>query len=234
MEFLILLAALGIIGLISSRRWRRQLIFPLIGVVLFCGITFSSPAIALAHWGLVIGLPTDSKEVVDAIVVLGRGEELRERRVEAASELWQLKRAPGIFVSGMLDAREVIESLIENGLPKQKMAGESCSQTTEENAQFTTALLRPRKIRKILLVTDSPHMRRSLLVFRSFGFIVIPYPLSLPAYWSKAQQMKSILREYIALAGYAMTGRFKQRSIQELNYPSANIFEKLKSWNCRI
>ena len=220
--------------MIMKRRWRRFIIIPVMGVVLFFSLALSSPMIALAKWGLVFSVPPDSGEAADAIVVLGRGEELRERRVEVVSKLWKAQRSPRIFISGMLDAREIVERLTETGFPRRAIKGESCSQTTEENAQFTTAILRPQKVRKILLVTDSPHMLRSLLQFRSFGFTVIPHSSSLPLEWNEFKQMRSIVREYVALATYALTNRFKERTIQELEQPTSQTIEKLATWNCKL
>ncbi|MDX2230093.1 MAG: YdcF family protein [Leptolyngbyaceae cyanobacterium bins.349] len=206
----------------------------MMGVVLFFALIVSPPIITLANWGLVYSLPADSGDAVDAIVVLGRGPDLRERRVEIAEELWKAKRSSYIFASGMLDAQQIVERLRENGLPKQRLAGEACSQTTEENAQFTSVFLQPQKIEKILLVTDPPHMLRSLLLFQSFGFTVIPSPTSLPLKWSTYQQMQLIIREYAALANYKLTGRFKPRTANELKYLNVQATTKITNWNCKI
>ncbi|MDX2240345.1 MAG: YdcF family protein [Leptolyngbyaceae cyanobacterium bins.302] len=234
MEVLIFLTVLGITGLLCDRRWRRCFIYPLMGIVLFFWLVLSAPMIALAHWGLVFSLPPDLGDTVDAIVVLGRGEELREGQVEIVNKLWKARRSPSIFVSGMSNAQETINRLKENGLSDRILSGERCSQNTEENAQFTEAVLRPQNVRKILLVTDSPHMLRSLLMFRSFGFTVIPHSSSLPLNWSAAKRMKLILREYAALAKYHLTGRFKERTAHELKHPAPQIIEKLTTWKCQI
>ncbi|MGA7933498.1 MAG: hypothetical protein WCA35_08115, partial [Kovacikia sp.] len=84
------------------------------------------------------------------------------------------------------------------------------------------------------LVTDLPHMRRSVLSFDSFGFTVLPYPSPLPAQMSFQDQLTVIVREYLGLAKYSFTGRFRQRSSAELNYPSMEVLGKLSSWNCRL
>jgi uncharacterized SAM-binding protein YcdF (DUF218 family) len=234
MEVLIILAVLGVAGLTNTRRWRRWLIYPLMAVVVGLALTFSPLGVALANWGLTFALPLDSGNSVDAIVVLGRGEVLRERRVEIVNSLWKSKRSPDIFASGMLDALEIINRLKEEGVPAQALSGERCSQTTQENAQFTSTLLRPRKLQTILLVTDTPHMLRALLLFQSFGFNVIPYPASLPPTLDVSKQMRSILREYVAIGSYALTGQFNKKSTTELDSPPSDVTEKLKNWKCEL
>lgn len=53
---------------------------------------------------------------------------------------------------------------------------ESESHTTYENAVNAAALLRPRNISRVALVTDSVHMPRAELAFRKQGFVVVPAP----------------------------------------------------------
>ncbi|MGA7932884.1 MAG: YdcF family protein [Kovacikia sp.] len=234
MEALLLLTSIGILWLISSRWWRRRLLNPL-AIFLLVYLVGTSPAgIWLATWGLTVSLPPDSGKTADAIVVLGRGAALENSRVETVNQLWQAGRASRVFASGMMDAPSIIDRLKEHGIPGQLLSGERCSQSTEENAQFTAAELRPQKVQKILLVTDLPHMRRSVLSFDSFGFTVLPYPSPLPAQMGFQDQLISIAREYLGLAKYSFTGRFRQRSSAELDHPSREVLEKLSTWNCRL
>jgi uncharacterized SAM-binding protein YcdF (DUF218 family) len=234
MEALILLALVGVFWLISSRRWRHRVIAPIAILVLALSVATSPVGISVATWGLVSSLPTDSGELVDAIVVLGRGEELRHHRVEVAEKQWQTKRAAKIFASGMLDASEIVEHLKDNGIPHQAISGEQCSQSTEENAIFTSEILKPQKSQKIVLITDQPHMLRALLTFRSFGFTVIPHASLLPSGWSSRQQILLIAREYLGLAQYAVTGRFKPRTQIQLKVLSAEASNKVSDWKCLI
>jgi uncharacterized SAM-binding protein YcdF (DUF218 family) len=48
--------------------------------------------------------------------------------------------------------------------------------TTREEAARIDRLLRPRGVRKILLVTDGPHMARAKALFERVGFEVLPAP----------------------------------------------------------
>ena len=234
MEALILLTLIGISWLVSPRRWRQRVIKPVTIVALASLIATSPWTVQLAIWGLTVSLPMDGGEQTDAIVVLGRGEELRGHRVELIHKLWQAGHAPQVFASGMMDAQPIIERLQRKGLPGSILHGESCSRSTEESALHTAAILYPQGVRKIILMTDSPHMLRSFLLFRNVGFRVIPYPSPLPDQWNSLRQITFIFREYVGLIQYALTGRFKQRSTAELKHPPSAILEKFTEWNCRV
>ncbi len=235
MEVAIGVAGLWVLWLVSPKRWRRRLVGPLIIVAAGLIVLSSSWFVDLLTWGLTWPLPNDSGDRVDAIVVLGRGESLRDERLAKVWQLWREERASNIFASGMLDAKFITRRLEKSGVPVLSLGGEECSQTTEENALFTSALLRSRGIDDILLVTDSPHMLRAFLTFRSMSFEVTPHPVSLqPQQMGKISRLRTVLREYVALLHHAITGKFKARSPQALDNPSAEITHKIDDWNCKV
>jgi uncharacterized SAM-binding protein YcdF (DUF218 family) len=235
MKALICLAILWVLWLISSSRWRRRLIQPL--SVLASGFfILTSPAfVSLLTWGMTAQIPPDLGEHVDMIVVLGRGSDLRTQRQTVAWQLWQSKRADKIFASGMMDALAMVQYWQDKGVPITSLAGEECSQTTEENAVFTSAILRHYKVKKILLVTDPSHMWRAFLIFRSMGFNVIPHATSLESQQlTTIQQLIGVIREYLGMIDYALSGKFRQRSSQELDNPSPKTLQKITKWNCKV
>lgn len=194
------------------------------GLLLFIYFLISSPiAIAAGNQILTGFLPDDSQVKTDAIVVLGRGPELRQERVDRASQLWQEKRAPLIFASGWGDAVEIVDLLQQAGIPPQAIDGEPCSRTTEQNALYTAELLKPKGVNRILLVTDPPHMLRSFLTYRSLGFDVIPHPNPLPSRLAEQKAAFLIMREYLGLVSYGLTGRFFPRSLD----PQEGLLSKL-------
>lgn len=225
---------LGFIWFTNSRQKRRQLTISVTIFVLTYLIVISEPILALTIQELLGTFPVDSGAAVDAIVVLGRGNELRNNRIETAAKLWEAKRAPKLFASGMMDAPQIIRRLETKGIPIQVLSGESCSQSTEENALFTATILHPLGIRRILLITDFPHMLRSFLTFSSFGFTVVPHTSSMPPNWTSKQKLLLMFREDLGLIGYALMGQFQPRSDSEIKYPPALVFEKLSNWHCRL
>lgn len=189
-----------------------------LGVVLL-GIYLASAspiAIALASRGLVSFLPPDTGQTADAIVILGRGHDLSPSRVGVATALWKDQRAPMVFTSGRGDAPEMLAMLRQNGVPESASDGEPCSSTTEENAQFTAEILQPKGIKRIILVTDPPHIMRSYLTFRSLGFEVIPHSSPLSQTIGHRTQGFLVAREYVGLIAYGLLGRYSPRTVQPL------------------
>lgn len=216
---LISLAIFGIRWIIQNKQARRWLKNWKVIISLFC-ITASIPLIVnVATQGLVAFLPTDTGETAQAIVVLGRGPKLRQERVDAAAELWQTQRAPMIFVSGLMDADDLIPKIKAKGILDAAVDGENCSRTTWENTLFSAAILHPQQIRKILLVTDGPHMWRSLLLFRAHGFTVIPHPTPLPSNYGFKSTALLTLREYLGIVGYALQGLFHPERSSQVDNP---------------
>ncbi|MGG6295552.1 YdcF family protein [Leptolyngbya sp. AN02str] len=194
----------------SLRRNRRVAMLLLIGG--FSIVLLRSPLfVPIGNQLMVQALPPDRGQSVDAIVVLGRGLELRPQRVAAALALWQNQRAPRIFASGRGDGAEITAALQQQGIPANALAEESCSRTTEENAEFTAAVLKPKGVQSILLVTDPTHIMRSFLTFRSFGFQVVPYVSAVPEHMSVNYQRRMVVRETLSLVGYGLLGRYFPR-----------------------
>lgn len=207
-----LLLIIGVPWISNFRKRWKQAVSGLGVLLLLTYLLVLSPySIRLEELLLVKPLPTDNGTEADAIVVLGRGQELRGERVAVAKQLWQAGRAPTVFASGSGDAIEIGELLRQAGVPEEAVDGEPCSRTTEENARFTAALLKPRNVEKILLVTDPPHMLRSKLTFESLGFEVMPYVTPLPPQLDLKKKAFLVFREYLGLISYGLQGRFNPR-----------------------
>lgn len=196
------------------RNFRRVLILvtviSLLPLVLSLVVT-SPPFLDFANAQLMnfpaMNFPSNDSTKNDAIVILGRGGALRESRVKVASDLWRSQQAPKIFASGRGDALAMQDMLRAIAISEEDLSSEDCSRTTAENAEFTGLLLKPQGVNKILLVTDPPHMLRSLLTFRRYGFEVTAAPSLLPAEMRDRDRKLLILREYLALIVYKILGR---------------------------
>lgn len=167
---------------------------------------------AIAMSGLTTFLPQDDGLPADALVILGRGKLQAIERTQQAAKLWRAERAPIILASGDDDAPKFVRWLAAEGIPDSALLQEPCSLTTEENAVLSAPILKQKHARRIILVTDTPHMLRSLLTFRSLGFEVLPQPLPLPKRPFSIDTSIAAFREYIGLAIYAFSGRFRDRS----------------------
>lgn len=219
-----ILALVFIPWIIPRLRWKR--FWSGLGTVLlliYWTATFPL-TIAVEKKGLVAFIPPDPGTTTDAIVVLGRGEEFRKSRVEVAAELWQSHRAPLIFASGAGDGSEILEQLKAKGVPDRALDEEHCSRTTKENALYTASVLQSRGVKQILLVTDPPHMLRSVLTFRGSGFEVIPHTSAIPSKLTPTQTAMLIFYEYMGLVSYGLQGEFlPQHMAEQKNLPLAKL-----------
>jgi uncharacterized SAM-binding protein YcdF (DUF218 family) len=226
------LGLFGIYWAIQHIRWKRQLNRMKIVLVLL-GFTVASLVIFFVLDKVLLRfLPSDVTSGADAIVILGRGPLFNESRIERTTELWQGKQAPIIFVSGRGDSIDIMEQLEAKGIPKTVLDGENCSLTTQENAAFTAAILQPQGIRRIVLITDWPHMWRSLLVFRAYGFKVIAHTSEIPIYLGGLRARFFLrLREYTALVSYGLRGWYFPNPSPELDSPDLqDLLEKAEKY----
>lgn len=136
----------------------------------------------------------------DAIVLLGGGikgadGDLRPMpdlndasdRVWFASQLYRYQKAPIIIASGgalgwtgaqQTEANAMRLLLQDLGVPAERIIEEGHSLTTNENAQYTQALLSQTNAKRIFLVTSAAHMPRAYRAFRQKmpDMIIIPAP----------------------------------------------------------
>src|SRR5204863_9879701 len=153
-----------------------------------------------------------------------------DRIVAAAALAKRYPNARVVFSGGSAnlisnDAREadfagaVFESL---GVDKSRLIMDRASRNTQENAEFSKALVKPKDGERWVLVTSAFHMPRSVGLFRKAGFAVEPYPvdwrvadtLDLAAVSSVGSEGLSrtdaAAREWMGLLAYRLTGRIDQ------------------------
>jgi uncharacterized SAM-binding protein YcdF (DUF218 family) len=106
-------------------------------------------------------------------------------RILKASRLYKAQKAPIILMSGgnidflgtsnlPPESQLMAQLAVEFGVPKAVMLTETTSRNTYENAKNSWAVLQPKSIKQILLVTSAFHMPRSVAIFKKIGFIVTP------------------------------------------------------------
>lgn len=143
--------------------------------------------------------PMDVNTRADVIVVLGGGTEAAQYprqmvelngagdRVTYAYSLYQQKVAPFILLSGgtvdwqgtrtTSPAEDMAGLLSMMGIPNDAMLLQSKSLNTQEDAQFSAALIKENGYSRIVLVTSALHMPRSVKLFTAEGIQVIPAPV---------------------------------------------------------
>jgi uncharacterized SAM-binding protein YcdF (DUF218 family) len=162
----------------------------------------------------------------DAIVVPGAGELGRALlsdesmlRVIHGIELYKKGLAPILVLCGAADSdgngsREVslrAKLAAAMGIPPDAILSEEGANTTYEESLHTSQVLRQRHATRILLVTDSLHMRRAMYVFERTGLRVQPsisadYPSAVVSAKDRLWLTMRILEESAALLYYRVAG----------------------------
>lgn len=163
-----------------------------------------------------------------AIVVLAagimRGGDLEEeslRRVTAGIELYKKGFAPLLVLSGgarfdedRFSEAEVRARLAEvAGIARHNILKEETANTTREEAVRISAMLKERSVTRILLVTESLHLRRAKLTFEETGLQVLPVPSDDYSTGMRSPRgrlflTKRIVQECLGLVYYRVAGYF--------------------------
>ncbi|MBD2260659.1 YdcF family protein [Pseudanabaena sp. FACHB-2040] len=205
-----LLILMGFLLLFSSARLRRQIIKAAVVVLAAYWFLISPVFSSLAVQVLVNFVPQDTGQPADAVVVLARKKEIEGERYNSAISLLESGRVPQILTLGRSQSVRTFQLLQQRNLPAEgKLSGVACAWTTKQEAQSVASILGPQGIKNIILITDSPHMLRSWLTFKSVGFAVTPYIEPLPATVRSSDRTFLAMREYLGLLSYAVLGRFK-------------------------
>ncbi len=98
------------------------------------------------------------------------------------------------------------------GVPADAILMEAGARTTRQEAERLRSLLRPRGVRRILLVTESQHLVRAREVFERAGFEVLPAPaddmvlLLSDKPEDRLQLSRWIAQEFLARVYYRLAG----------------------------
>ena len=169
-------------------------------------------------------IPEARLEHADAIVVLATGVETGGslsdrslRRVVRGVSLYLQGLAPLLVLSGPgrrggpTEVSVAADLADRFGVPKAAIVGEERVRTTREEALRIGSFLRQRNLRRVLLVTDSPHLMRAADLFAAAGLVVLPAPAddiprsaSYPA--ARLSLARDLAREGLALLYYRAAG----------------------------
>jgi uncharacterized SAM-binding protein YcdF (DUF218 family) len=163
-------------------------------------------------------------EPAAAIVVLGAGMEgdgvlstSSLRRAIQGIMLFQRGLAPLLAFSGPVSrphGREEAEVRADMarllGVSATAILTETTALTTRAEAARMAALLQPRGVSSILLVTSYAHMARSRQLFENVGFVVRPAPVEDLSHADKPEArwgvMRSLMQEFLARIYYRVAG----------------------------
>jgi uncharacterized SAM-binding protein YcdF (DUF218 family) len=123
-----------------------------------------------------------------------------------------------LFADGPAEADFLPPLLDQLGLPRDRVILETRSRNTEENAEFTKALVQPKPGERWLVVTSAWHMPRAIGSFRSAGFPVEAYPVGWRTAKNRPFRLNAVfanglgytdlaVHEWLGLIAYRLTGR---------------------------
>jgi uncharacterized SAM-binding protein YcdF (DUF218 family) len=179
-------------------------------------------------------VPEDAGRPADAIVVLTRGKDIQGQRYQTAVTMVANGRAPRIFTHDRHRLIDVYERLQRQGLSPEALLGTVCARTTQTEAAAATAILRSRGVDEIVLITDAPHMLRSWLTFRGFGFTVTPHIEPLPDQLSYVKRSFLAIREYLGLLSYWLLGRLQEPSPEAIDQLIQAATQAFPPENCGV
>ena len=202
-------------------RWTRILQWVgLAGIGLFLAAAFSPLPNAMFQWSAA----ASDIQPADAIVVLGAAVQADGTlscdslvRTVSAVTLFRAGRAPLIVFSGTSrddgpsEARVCAELGAKLGVPAAAMRIEPTALTTREEAVRIGGMLRAENVRRILLVTDSQHMRRAQALFSRGGFQVLAATADArsgagTSPEARLRLLRDLFGEWLALAYYGTAG----------------------------
>jgi uncharacterized SAM-binding protein YcdF (DUF218 family) len=156
----------------------------------------------------------DALERADAIIVLSDDNFYADRATRAA-ELYREGKAPVIVASGRrlrpnAGIAELMEhDLVERGVPRDKIVRfVHDADSTKEEAEALTRLVKERKWRQVIVVTSNYHTRRARYIYRR----VFPQGVEVRVasardgdfdperWWEKRKSIKELTREIAGMA----------------------------------
>ncbi len=168
----------------------------------------------------ILGAPLaryDAPQTADAIVVLGAAlrpdgslSAILEERVAAGVKAWSDGLAPRLCLTGgrspfashdVAEARAMAARARSLGVPDAAIEIEDASGSTFENARRCAALLLPKGIRRVWIVTQPFHLRRAKRHFRRAGFVPLGFRIEDSLQFrDPAWGLARVLREYVSWA----------------------------------
>jgi uncharacterized SAM-binding protein YcdF (DUF218 family) len=135
------------------------------------------------------------------LIVLGGSDE-RVREAGRLARRWSHLR---IFVSNHGPA-EYVQRLLGDGIAFERVAIETRSQTTYDNAINSNRHIAPRPGERWLLVTSAVHMPRAMGAFRQVGFHTEPWPVH-DLTGRLLNDLSAVSHEWLGLAWYRLLQR---------------------------
>lgn len=156
----------------------------------------------------------DAALVLGAAVMGATPSPVFEERIRHAVALYQAGQVKRLVMTGGLgpgdrltEAEAARDWSIAHGVPAGDILIEPHSKTTEENLRLAAPLLAAAGLKRILIVSDPPHLRRALLIAGRLGLEAAPSPTPSSRYRGWRSWGEFVLRETYFMARCRLTPR---------------------------
>jgi uncharacterized SAM-binding protein YcdF (DUF218 family) len=160
-----------------------------------------------------------SKVPADAAIVLGaaawgdKPSPVFRERINHGINLYKSNHIQRlIFTGGQGDSSEPAEAIvakryaIAQGVDATDILTETNSRTTRQNLYYASQVADTHQLRRILIISDPLHMKRSVLMARDLGMDAYPSPTPTTRYRSLKSQMSFLARETYFYFVYQLFG----------------------------
>jgi len=192
----------------SARRWITGAVYFTFAGIFLLGVSL----IAAIYWQA----RTDETRSVEAIVVLGAAQfnghpsPVLRARLERAIEVYNDGYAPLIVVSGgsmsgdqFTEAEASRDYLVERGVPEEAILLEDAGSDSWESMRGVAALLEPRDVDRVLLVSNGFHLLRVEIMARDLGLTAFSTAsTSGPIRPWSAPEFSYVIREAAGIVAY--------------------------------
>lgn len=181
-------------------------------IIMFLVIIFYSIFNTLCIWNYA---KVDETRSADVAIILGAATDGREvspvfeERLNHGIWLYENGYVEKIIITGgygegndRSDADVAKEYVVANGIPQENVLLEEQSTITEENLENAKVIMDQEGYNIALIVSDSLHMKRAMLMAEDYGIIAYSSPTQTSAYVTKKSQLPFLAREVFFYTGY--------------------------------
>lgn len=198
----------------SSRGLARRILLAAAAVVTLALVVLLVTAARIGTFGTVDETrPADTAIVLGAAVVGDEPTPVFAARIDHAIDLYREGMVDIIIFTGarspedeLSEAEAARRYALARGVPADAILTEEASRITSENIANAAQIMRQHDLVSSLVVSDPPHMLRSVRMARDAGIDAASSPTPTSGYQTFATQLPFIARETVLYLGYLLFG----------------------------
>lgn len=198
----------------SSRGLARRILLAAAAVVTLALVVLLVMAARIGTFGTVDETrPADTAIVLGAAVVGDEPTPVFAARIDHAIDLYREGMVDIIIFTGarspedeLSEAEAARRYALARGVPADAILTEEASRITSENIANAAQIMRQHDLVSALVVSDPPHMLRSVRMARDAGIDAASSPTPTSRYQTLATQLPFIARETVLYLGYLLFG----------------------------